>query len=98
MIAAGEPGGSGLAHCLAAGHRVSHFDGEFTQVAVNRLQSTTVIDHNAVSVNTQRRGPDHRAVVGRNHRSVPAHSEIETQMNLLVDLLYVFLDPTVRRP
>src|SRR5579871_4652049 len=64
MIAASQSCGTGLSHALTTFHQVTFLDGELAQVPVNRLKTIAVIDDDAVSINSQRRGPHHFSVVG----------------------------------
>ncbi len=64
-------------------------------MAVDGLQPITVIDHDAISIDAQRRGPHDLAVICSDHWSMLSHRKIEAQVNLLIDfltLIYVAAD------
>src|SRR5262245_37508105 len=64
VIASRHAGGAALAHALPALNQVAFAHRDLTEMAINRLQSETVIDHDAIAVDAQRRRVHHFAVIG----------------------------------
>ena len=62
-------------------------------MTVDGLQPVAVIYHDAVPINAQVRSPNHAAIVRRHHRHMRGHSQVESEMHLLVHFL-AFVDIT----
>ena len=86
VVAAGHPGHAALAHDLAALDRIAFVNVDVAHVAVDRLQSVTVVDHHAIAVDSQWRRPDDTAVIRRLNADVLRDRQVIAQVHLLVDL------------
>src|SRR5947209_20611877 len=67
-VASRHGGHPTLAHDLATLHHVTLMHADFAQMAVDRLQTITVVYDNAVAIDAQGRGIHHLAIVGSQHR------------------------------
>src|SRR5215471_16322765 len=86
VIASSHAGGAALAHALSALHQVAFAHGDLAEMTINGLQSVSMVEDDAIAVDSQRRGVHHFAVVRRNNIGMLGAGKIVAKMNLLIDL------------
>jgi len=89
MVATGHPCLSTQSHDLPLLHHVSFVHIDSAEVTVDGLQTVTMIEDNAVAVNSEWSRIDDLPVVGRLYSDVLRNRQIVSEVNLLVDLLSV---------
>ncbi len=97
MIPTRQTCGSAFPHLLTTANHLALLNGDLAQVAVDGLQSVSMVQNDAVAINTKRRRPNHLPIVCRQHRTVLSCRKIESEMHLLIDLFtFVNIGPKIR--
>ena len=98
MIASGHAGLAAQSHDLALFHQVAFVDIDLAEVAIDGLQSVSMVDEDAVAIDAQRRGVDDLSIVGCLHADVLRYGQVVSEVNLLVDFISVVdVVPQVRK-
>ncbi len=98
VVASGHSGLTARAHDLASFHHVAFMHVNLAEVAVDRLQPITMVDHDAIAIDAQRSRIHNPAVIGRLYADVLRNREIVSKVHLLIDLIaLVNIAPHVRK-
>src|ERR1022692_1466654 len=92
MRTSGASGASAQSDLLALLHVVAFFDRKFRQMQIERQQSLTVVDHDAIAFKEQSPRQDHAPVIHGFDRGSAGHAEIESLMSALYGAVENALD------
>ena len=97
VVTSGQPGPTAQSDPLGTGHLLPGRDLDGRQVRVERLKSHAVVQDDAVAVDAQIVGMNDCPVVGRRHRSIRSRGQVESEVDLLIDVIAVVdVRPVVR--